>query len=109
MRPANVSMLLHESTGMQVQQTSAVSGNASIRVQGLDGRYTQLLKDGYPNFGNFASGLSILEIPPLDLKQVEIIKGPASTLYGGGAIAGVVNFISKTPKEKGEYNFILNQ
>ncbi len=109
MKPANVSMVLHESTGLQVQQTSATSGNASIRVQGLDGRYTQLLKDGYPNFGNFASGLSILEIPPLDLKQVEVIKGPASTLYGGGAIAGVVNFISKTPKEQGEYNFILNQ
>lgn len=109
MRPANVSMLLHESTGLQVQQTSATSANASIRMQGLDGRYTQLLKDGYPNFGNFASGLSILEIPPLDLKQVEIIKGPASTLYGGGAIAGVINFISKTPKEKGEYNLLLNQ
>lgn len=109
MRPSNVSMVLHESTGLQVQQTSATSGNANIRVQGLDGRYTQLLKDGYPNFGNFASGLSILEIPPLDLKQVEVIKGPASTLFGGGAIAGVVNFISKTPKEKGEYNFIINQ
>nr|WP_294928132.1 TonB-dependent receptor [uncultured Flavobacterium sp.] len=109
MKPANVSMVLHESTGLQVQQTSATSGNASIRVQGLDGRYTQLLKDGYANFGNFASGLSILEIPPLDLQQVEVIKGPSSTLYGGGAIAGVINFISKTPKEKGEYNFILNQ
>lgn len=109
MRPANVSMLLHESTGIQVQQTSATSGNANIRMQGLDGRYTQLLKDGYPNFGNFASGLSILEIPPLDLKQVEIIKGPASTLYGGGAIAGVVNFISKEPKEKTEADLILNQ
>lgn len=109
MRPSNVSMLLHESTGLQVQQTSATSGNSSIRVQGLDGRYTQLLKDGYPNFGNFASGLSILEIPPLDLKQVEMIKGPASTLFGGGAIAGVVNFISKTPTEKGENNFIINQ
>ncbi|HQW83758.1 MAG TPA: TonB-dependent receptor [Ferruginibacter sp.] len=109
MRPANISMLLHESTGILVQQTSATSGNASIRVQGLDGRYTQLLKDGYPNYGNFASGLSVLEIPPLDLKQVEVIKGPASTLYGGGAIAGVVNFISKLPKEKPEYNFLFNQ
>src|SRR4029079_3395168 len=108
-RPANVSMLLHESTGLQVQQISATSGNASIRVQGLDGRDTQLLKDGYPNFGNFASGLSVLEIPPLDLKQVEVIKGPASTLYGGGAIAGVVNFISKLPREKFEGDFILNQ
>lgn len=109
MKPANVSMILQESTGIQVQQTSATSGNSSIRVQGLDGRYTQLLKDGYPNFGNFSSGLSILEIPPLDLKQVEVIKGPASTLFGGGAIAGVVNFISKTPTIKGEYNFIINQ
>ncbi len=109
MRPANVSMLLHESTGLQVQQTSATSGNASIRVQGLDGKYTQLLKDGYPNYGNFASGLSILEIPPLDLKQVEVIKGPASTLYGGGAIAGVVNFISKMPGEKLEADLLFNQ
>ncbi len=109
MRPANVSMVLHESTGIQVQQTSATSANSSIRIQGLDGRYSQLLKDGYPNFGNFANGLSILEIPPLDLKQVEVIKGPASTLYGGGAIAGVVNFVSKNPSEKGEYNFLINQ
>ncbi|UKT64451.1 TonB-dependent receptor [Pedobacter mucosus] len=109
MRPANVSMILHESTGISVQQTSATSANASIRIQGLDGRYTQLLKDGYASFGNFASGLSILEIPPLDLSQVEIIKGPASTLYGAGAIAGVVNFVSRTPKEQADLNFILNQ
>ncbi|MEP6677613.1 MAG: TonB-dependent receptor plug domain-containing protein, partial [Ferruginibacter sp.] len=109
MRPANVSMLLHESTGILVQQTSATSGNASIRIQGLDGRYTQILKDGFASFGNFASGLSVLEIPPLDLKQVEIIKGPASPLFGGGAIAGVVNFISKTPKEKADNSFVLNQ
>lgn len=109
MRPANVSMVLHESTGIQVQQTSATSANSSIRIQGLDGRYSQLLKDGYPNFGNFANGLSILEIPPLDLKQAEVIKGPASTLYGGGAIAGVVNFISKNPSAKAENNFLINQ
>jgi len=109
MRPGNVAMLLHESTGIQVQQTSATSANASIRIQGLDGRYTQLLKDGFATFGNFSSGLSVLEIPPLDLMQVEIIKGPASPLFGGGAIAGVVNFISKTPKLKPEYNFLINQ
>src|SRR5688500_8995287 len=109
MRPANVAMILHESTGIQVQQTSATSGNASIRIQGLDGRYTQLLKDGFANFGNFSSGLSVLEIPPLDLQQVEIIKGPASPLFGGGAIAGVVNFISRAPDEEPAYNFIINQ
>lgn len=109
MRPSNISMLLHESTGIQLQQTSATSANANIRIQGLDGRYTQLLKDGFASFGNFASGLSVLEIPPLDLKQVEVIKGPASPLFGGGAIAGVVNFISKTPKEKAENNLLFNK
>ena len=56
MRPANVAMLLHESTGIQVQQTSATSGNASIRIQGLDGRYTQLLKDGFATLVIFPVG-----------------------------------------------------
>ena len=106
---AGVTMVLNESTGLQVQQTSASTGNASVRVQGLDGRYTQILKDGYPNFGNFSSGLSLLQIPPLDLKQVEVIKGPASTLYGGGAIAGAINFISKAPIEKQENILFFNQ
>ncbi|RFS14153.1 TonB-dependent receptor [Emticicia sp. C21] len=109
MRPNNVSMILHESTGIQVQQTSYTSANQSIRIQGLDGRYTQILKDGFPTFGGFSSGLSLLDIPPLDLRQVEVIKGSASTLYGGGAIAGVVNFISKEPKEKPEFSAIINQ
>jgi outer membrane receptor for ferrienterochelin and colicins len=109
MRPTNVSMLLHESTGIQVQQTSYASATQTIRIQGLDGKYTQLLKDGFPNYSGFSSGLSILDIPPLDLQQVEVIKGSASTLYGGGAIAGVVNFITKQPRDKREINLILNQ
>ena len=97
MDPSNITMLLNESPGIVVQQTSAVSGNASIRIQGLGGRYTQLLKDGFPLYGGFAGGLSLLQVPPLDLRQVEIVKGPASTLYGEGAIAGLVNLVSKTP------------
>lgn len=109
MRPANVSMVLNESTGIQVQQTSATSSTQSIRIQGLDGRYTQILKDGFPAYGGFSGSLSVLEIPPLDLKQVEIIKGPSATFYGGGAIAGVVNFISKEPEEKPVTNLIFNQ
>lgn len=109
MRVANVSMILNESTGMKVQQTSATSQTQSIRIQGLDGRYTQILKDGFPAFGGFSGSLSLLDIPPLDLKQVEIIKGAASTFYGGGAIAGVVNFISKEPEEKMVTNLIFNQ
>lgn len=109
MRPANVSMVLNESTGIKVQQTSATSYTQSIRIQGLDGRYTQILKDGSPAFGGFSGSLSLLDIPPLDLKQVEIIKGPSATFYGGGAIAGVVNFISKEPQDKRATSMILNQ
>src|SRR5690554_3661383 len=84
MNPTNISMVLRESTGIQMQQTSLSSGNTNIRIQGLDGRYTQLLRDGFPLYGGFSSGLSILQIPPLDLRQFEIIKGSASTIYGGG-------------------------
>ena len=109
MRPANVAMVLHESTGIQVQQTSATSNTQTVRIQGLDGRYTQILKDGFPAFGGFSGSLSLLDIPPLDLKQVEIIKGAASTFYGGGAIAGVVNFISKEPEDKPVTSMIFNQ
>ncbi|MEQ1922553.1 MAG: TonB-dependent receptor plug domain-containing protein, partial [Pyrinomonadaceae bacterium] len=109
MRPGNVSMVLHESTGIQVQVTSATSNTQSVRIQGLDGRYTQILKDGFPAFGGFSGSLSILEIPPLDLKQVEVIKGPAATLFGGDAIAGVVNFVTKDPSEKPVTTLIFNQ
>jgi iron complex outermembrane receptor protein/outer membrane receptor for ferrienterochelin and colicins len=109
MRPANVSMVLNESTGIKVQQTSATTYTQSVRIQGLDGRYTQILKDGFPAFGGFSGSLSLLDIPPLDLKQVEIIKGPSATFYGGGAIAGVVNFISKEPGEKRATSMVFNQ
>lgn len=108
-KPANISNLLSESTGIQSQQTSAVNGNVSIRLQGLDGKYTQILKDGFPLYGGFAQGLSIMQIPPLDLKQVEVIKGSSSSLYGSDAIAGIINLISKQPQEKRELTFLTNQ
>ncbi|HEX7845423.1 MAG TPA: TonB-dependent receptor, partial [Chitinophagaceae bacterium] len=108
MKPGDIRMVLTESTGIQTQQTSATSANASIRIQGLDGRYTQILKDGFPMYSGFSSGLGLLQTPPLDLKQFEVIKGSASTLYGGGAIAGLVNLISKTPKEEQELKFHLD-
>ena len=108
MKPGDIRLLLSESTGIQTQQTSATSANASIRIQGLDGRYTQILKDGFPLYSGAASGLGLLQTPPLDLKQVEIIKGSSSTLYGGGAIAGLVNLISKTPTEERELKFLIN-
>jgi iron complex outermembrane receptor protein len=108
MKPGDIRMLLNESTGIQTQQTSATSYNSSIRIQGLDGKYTQLLRDGLPLYSGFASGLSLMQIAPLDLAQVEVIKGSSSTLYGGGAIAGLVNLITKRPEEEPELSFLIN-
>jgi outer membrane receptor for ferrienterochelin and colicins len=108
MKPGDIRMLLNESTGIQVQQTSASSFNSNIRIQGLDGRYTQLLRDGLPIYSGFSGSLSLLQIAPLDLEQVEVIKGASSTLYGGGAIAGLVNLVSKRPHETPETALMLN-
>ncbi len=107
MDPSKVAHLLTHSTGIQVQQTSATSNTANVRIQGLDGRYTQILKDGFPLYGGFSGSLSIMQIPPLDLRQIEYIKGGASTLYGGGAISGLINLISKEPTKE-ETLFHLN-
>ncbi len=108
MKPGDIRMLLNESTGIQTQQTSATSYNSSIRIQGLDGRYTQVLRDGFPLYAGFSGGLSLMQIAPLDLKQIEVIKGSASTLYGAGAIAGLINLVSKTPGEDRELSFMAN-
>jgi iron complex outermembrane receptor protein len=108
MKPGDIRMLLNESTGIQTQQTSATSYNSSIRIQGLDGKYTQILRDGLPLYSGFSGGLSLLQIVPLDLKQVEVIKGASSTLYGGGAIAGLVNLVSRTPTDHRQLSVLLN-
>ncbi len=108
MDPSGIAMVLNESPGIVVQQTSAVSASASFRIQGLDGRYTQLLRDGFPLYGGLSGGLSLLQIPPLDLARVEVIKGPASTLYGGGAIAGLVNLVLKRPGDAPERLVLVN-
>ena len=97
MKPGDIRMLLNETTGIHIQQTSATSFNSNIRIQGLNGKYTQLLRDGMSMYGGFSSGLGLLQIAPLDLQQVEVIKGANSTLYGGGAIAGLVNLVTKKP------------
>lgn len=100
MEPSRISHLLTHSTGVQVQTTSASSNGAVVRIQGLNGRYTQLLKDGFILYGGFSGSIDIMQIPPLDLRQVEFIKGPNSTLYGGGAISGIINLLSKTPDKE---------
>ena len=109
MRPGDISMLLNEMGGMRVQTTSPALGASSVRVQGMRGRYTAFLSDGLPLFGQQGAGLGLLQIPPMDLGQVEVIKGNASALYGSAAMAGVVNLISRRPQAEPIHEFLLNR
>ena len=109
MTPGDIVMMLNEMGGMRVQTTSPSLGAASIRIQGMQGRYTRFLSDGLPLYGNQPSGLGLLQIPPMDLNQVEVIKGVASALYGAGAMGGVVNLLSRRPGTKPEREILINQ
>ena len=108
--PGNISSILGDISIIHVQRTSAINGNQAIRMQGLDPKYTQILQDGLPLYEGFSGNLGVLQIPPLDLKQIEIVKGSVSTLYGGGAIGGMINIVSKSPtSEKPEFTALLNR
>jgi outer membrane receptor for ferrienterochelin and colicins len=106
MTPGDVAMMLNETSGLRVQTTSPSLGGAAVRVQGLRGRYTQLLSDGLPLYGGQSGSLGLLQIPPMDLGQVEVIKGAASALYGASALGGVINLVSRRPD--GDRELLLN-
>jgi len=106
MTPGDVAMMLNETSGLRVQTTSPSLGGAAVRVQGLRGRYTQLLSDGLPLYGGQSGSLGLLQIPPMDLGQVEVIKGAASALYGASALGGVINLVSR--RAAGDRELLLN-
>lgn len=107
MTPGSVAMLLGETSGLRVQTTAPSLGAANVRIQGLRGRYAQLLADGLPLYGAQGDSFSLLQVPPLDLAQVEVIKGVASALYGASALGGVINLVSRRPREP-ERELLLN-
>ena len=108
MTPGDIVMLLNEMGGMRVQSTSPSLGAASVRIQGMRGRYTRVLADGLPLFGE-VRGLGLLQIPPMDLGQVEVIKGVASALYGPGAMGGVINVLSRRPTAEPARELLFNR
>ena len=107
MAPSGITMLLNEPPGLRVQAASPTLGTGSVRILGLSGQYTSMLADGLPLYGGAASALGPLDISPVDLKRVELIKGAASSLYGGQALGGVINLISKPPTGRNE--LLLNR
>ncbi|MFN2316913.1 MAG: TonB-dependent receptor domain-containing protein [Gemmatimonadales bacterium] len=106
MTPGDIAMLLNETGGLRIQNTSPSLGAANVRVQGLRGRYTLMLSDGLPLHGEAAGGPGLLQVPPMDLGQVEVLKGAASALYGSAALGGAINLVSRRPS--GEREVLLN-
>jgi iron complex outermembrane receptor protein len=107
MAPSGITMLLNETPGLRVHAASPTLGTGSVRILGLPGQYTAMLADGLPLYGGGTSALGPLDISPVDLQRVEIIKGAASSLYGGQALGGVINLVSKQPSGRSE--ILLNR
>jgi len=106
MTPGNIATLVAETGGVRVQVTSPALGASNVRMQGMNGRYTSLLADGLPLYGGQSIGL--LQIPPTDLGQVEVIKGAASALYGPSALGGVINLVSRRPSAEPQGEVLAN-
>jgi outer membrane cobalamin receptor len=102
MAPSGITMLLNETPGLRVFAASPTLGTGSVRILGLPGQYTAMLADGLPLYGGATSALGPLDVSPVDLQRVEIIKGAASALYGGQSLGGVINLVSKVPSGKSE-------
>ena len=93
----NVQDVFEYISGTQVRQTSGSWGNkGSIRLQGLNGEHTLVLVNGQKYKGGHSEGVDISSIPINMIEKIEVVKGPASVLYGSDAVGGVVNIITKS-------------
>ncbi|MBT8272769.1 MAG: TonB-dependent receptor [Bacteroidia bacterium] len=88
--------ILNEQPGLVT--VSEFVGGAGIQMQGLDAQYTLILIDGVPLIGRSAGTLDISRISVGNIKQIEIVKGASSSLYGNKALGGVINIITNKPK-----------
>ena len=97
--------ILNEQTGLIT--VPDFGGGEGIQVQGLDSQYTLILIDGVPLIGRSAGTLDITRIAVGNIKQIEIVKGASSSLYGSEALGGVINIITERPKNgfKGNVNY----
>lgn len=92
-----VSDVLDYQTGVRVEMSCSNCGVPQLRINGLEGQYTQLLMDSRPIFSSLASVYGLEQIPAGMVDRVEVVRGGGSALYGSNAIGGVVNIITKEP------------
>ena len=91
--------------GVRPQLNCNVCNTGDIHINGQEGANTMILIDGLPLVSGLSSVYGLSGIPQSLIKQIEVIKGPASTLYGSEAIGGVINLITKLPENA--YNFSI--
>lgn len=95
--PGNLTSLLEELPGVHNQSVDPGLGGAGLQLRGMPVRDTAILTDGLPLLGTDADDFGLLQTPPLELERVEVIKGAASALYGGSALGGALNLVSRPP------------
>ncbi|MBQ9339835.1 MAG: TonB-dependent receptor [Paludibacteraceae bacterium] len=83
--------------GLRVENTCANCGKTDLRINGLQGQYSQILMDSRPVFSSMASVYGLEQVPAAMIDRIEVIRGGGSALFGANAIAGVVNIITKEP------------
>ncbi len=84
--------------GLQPQIACNVCNTGDIHINGMEGPYTMVLIDGMPIVSSLSTIYGLMGIPTSLIQRVEVVKGPASTLYGSDAVAGLINIITKDPK-----------
>jgi len=99
-QPGNISTLLNELPSARIQSAAAGLGGVGLQLRGMPTRHTLVLTDGLPSLGAEPDDFGLLQTPPLDLERIEVIKGAASALFGGAALGGVLNIVSKSPREE---------
>ena len=88
---------LQNVNGVRPQLNCSVCNTGDIHINGLEGSYTFVLIDGMPIVSGLSTVYGLTGIPQALIERVEIVKGPASTLYGSEAVGGIINVITKNP------------
>ena len=83
--------------GLRVENTCSNCGKTELRINGLQGQYTQILMDSRPVFSSMAAVYGLEQVPSAMIDRIEVVRGGGSAMYGANAIAGVVNIITKEP------------
>lgn len=95
---ANIFDAMQNINGVRPQINCNVCNTGSIRINGLDGPYTMVLIDGMPIVSSLGTVYGLSGIPNSLVERIEVVKGPASSLYGSEAVGGLVNIITKKPQ-----------